>query len=222
MAIERRPVRPATRVPMPALAPRPAAPGAPARSPTARVASVPPQKGPAKTATAKVASVSAPGKSPTARVAAVSGPPRKATGRLGRADRGSSRGSAAAPKNNTPLIIGASVGGLILIVIIAVAMSGGDKKHAEPAGVKKTTPEKPDVSKLERDGLSKCNEGVRLIKNAMASNDKDGLERGVALISEGNGLLDKANTLGNTGGYDTKEINQTLYLARKKLQELRN
>jgi hypothetical protein len=222
MAIERRPVRPATRVPMPPPAPRPAAPGAAANSPAGRVPSPPPQRGAVKTATGRVAAAAPPGKAATARVAGVSGPTKKATGRMGRSERGSSRGSAAAPKNNTPIIIGASVGGLALIVIIAVAMSGGDKKHAEPASAKKSAPEKPDVSKLERDGLSKCNEGVKLIKNALGSNDKDGLERGVALISEGNGLLDKANTLGNTGGYDTKEINQTLYLARKKLQELRN
>jgi hypothetical protein len=185
MAIERRPVRPTTRVPGPA--PRPA---------TSRVPSVAPQK--------------------------ISAPSKKATGRVGRADRPPTRGVAVAPKNNTPLIIGGVVGGVALLAILAVAMSGGEKKHSEPAAVKRSVNEKPDVSQLEREGLLKCNQGVKLIKDAMGSNDKAGLERGVALISEGNGLLDKANTLGNTGGYDTKEVNQTLILARKKLQELRN
>ena len=56
--------------------------------------------------------------------------------------------------------------------------------------------------------------------DAYRSNDKDGLQKGVNLISEGNGLLDKANQLSGNG-YDTKKYNDALYLARKKLMELR-
>jgi len=205
MATERRPLRPATRVSAPA--------AAPVRTATSRVpAAPPPPARPAvKTATARVASVS-----PAAA--------KKTTGRVGRPGGGTARGGAApAPKNNTMLFVGIGAGALVLVVGLAVAFSGGDdhKKHAEPAA-KKAPAGKPDVSQLERDGMAKCNEGVKLIKGGLGSNDKAALERGVALISEGNGLLDKANTIGNTGGYDTKDINQTLYLARKKLQELRN
>jgi hypothetical protein len=186
------------------------------------VAAVPPPKAQVKTATAKVAAVAAPARPQTGRVAPAQAASKKTTGRLGRVERTSTRAVAAPPKNNTPVIIGVTVGAVVLIGIIAFMVSGGDKKHADTAPVKKAAPDKPDVSKLEREGMAKCNEGVRLIKTALGANDKDGLEKGVALISEGNGLLDKANTLGNTGGYDTKDINQTLYLARKKLQELRN
>jgi hypothetical protein len=223
MATERRPLRPAARVPAPAPArPAPAAPAA--RSATARVPAAPPPaaRPAAKAATARVASVHPPAKTATARVTSVPTPPKKTT-RIGRPSP-TSRGSAAAPaKNNTPVIIGVAVGAVVLLGILAFALSGGNesKKTSEPAAKKAPSASK-DVSQLEREGMSKCSEGVRLIKAALGSNDKDGLERGVALISEGNGLLDKAQSLGNTGGYDTKDVNQTLYLARKKLQELRN
>jgi len=119
------------------------------------------------------------------------------------------------------MIIGGAVGGVVLIIILAVALSGSDsKKHADAPASKKEASKKPDVSQYEKEGITKCEAGLKAITDAYRSNDKDGLQKGVNLISEGNGLLDKANQLSGNG-YDTKKYNDALYLARKKLMELR-
>ena len=68
--------------------------------------------------------------------------------------------------------------------------------------------------------MQKCEEGVVQIQRSYNSADKAGLQRGVALITEGNQMLDKANQMsGHT--YDTKKFNETLKMARGKLLELK-
>lgn len=124
----------------------------------------------------------------------------------------------AAKKSSLPLILGVAGGALVLIIVIAVAASGGSApakaapKKAAPAGV--------DVSSLENDGMKKCEEGLVLIQRSYDKSDKAGLQRGVALITEGNSLLDKANQLsGHT--YDTKRFNEAFKMARNKILELK-
>ena len=129
------------------------------------------------------------------------------------------RPSTSSPKSSLPLILGIAGGVLALVVVIAIAVGGSGKKKAEPT-TKKAAPAAVDVSKLEADGMRKCEEGVVAIQRAFDIADKAGLQRGVALITEGNQMLDKANQLsGHT--YDTKKYNETLKMARGKLLEMK-
>lgn len=178
----------------------------------------------------------APGKAPTSRQPAVKPSTQQihkmATTRMPQeAPRGAStrsvpragRGGAAAgeKKNNLPIILGVAGGALVLILLVVMMSGGGDKHGAKPKESKKPAAVKaPDVTSLERDGMKKCQDGAKLIRQAYGSSDKDGLARGVALIQEGNALLDQANTLsGHT--YDTKEFIETLKMGRSKLLELK-
>ena len=77
-----------------------------------------------------------------------------------------------------------------------------------------------DVSGYERDGLRKCDEGRDLILRSYDTNNKTGLQRGIALIQEGNSLLEKANSISNSK-YDTRKYNQALKMARMKVLELK-
>jgi hypothetical protein len=126
--------------------------------------------------------------------------------------------SVAGKKSQLPLILGVAGGGLLLIIILAVALSG-TKKPVEASNPKPPV-QKVDVSTLERDGMRKCEEGVVQVQRSYNSADKAGLQRGVALITEGNQMLDQANQMsGHT--YDTKKFNETLKMARGKLLELK-
>ncbi len=209
MAIERRPAgRPAPQKPS---TQRVTPVSAPQKSPTQRVTPVSPQK---QTATSRVSPVEAPRKSPTSRV------PQRGTGRAGRAEGGAtSRAIPVQKKNNTPLLIGAGIGGAVLLVIvIAVAASGGSKKA--PAASNPRGPAPVDVGQLETQGMAKCEQGCEAIQRSYDAGDKAGLQRGINLITEGNAMLDRANQMsGNT--YDTKKYNQTLKMARGKLLELK-
>jgi len=208
MSTERRPAqRPTTRVPGNV--------SAPSKAPTGRVPAAAPAPRPAT------------GKMPTAPA------PRPATGRISQQKPTTSRGvraggehvgtarSAPSPRKGNPALLWGGVGGgaLLLIIIIAIAASGGSKKPAE-ASNKKASPKAVNVADLEDGGHRKCDEGVFLIQKAYPVADKAGLQRGVALITEGNAMLDKANQMsGNM--YDTKKYNETLKMARGKLLELK-
>ncbi|HLY75277.1 MAG TPA: hypothetical protein VKU80_14245 [Planctomycetota bacterium] len=172
--------------------------------------------------------------------AATGGVPKQvpSTGRGGRpttrslpsAARPSAR--AAAPKSNTTLFIGIGVGLAVLLVVGFVAMNGKSGDHAAPP-VKDTPKSKPvDVAGLERDGMSKCNEGLALIqKNQFQLGNHDlsagqkqaliaDLEKGKKLIADGMGLLTQANEK-SKNTYDTKQYQEALITVRKKLMELR-
>lgn len=212
MSTERRPVhRPTTRVPGNV--------SAPSKAPTSRVPAVPPRPQTGKVPTA-------PPRPATGRVPAASSsaPAKKTTGRLPReaaGDRPATSRALPAPKQGNPALLWGGVGGgaLLLIIVIAVAASGGSKRPGE-ASNKKASPKPVNVAQLEDDGKRLCDEGVFLIQKAYPVNDKAGLQRGVALITEGNGKLDQANQMsGNM--YDTKKYNETLKMARGKLLELK-
>ena len=165
-----------------------------------------------------------PGQRPTTRVPAnTSAPAKPPSTRGGRApgERQATTRSLPMQKKGNPALLWGGVGGgaFLLIILIAFAASGGPKKHPEPSN--KKAPARPvDVSQLENDGKTKCEEGVAAIQRAYPISDKAGLQRGVALITEGNGMLDRANQMsGNM--YDTKKYNETLKMARGKLLELK-
>jgi len=165
-----------------------------------------------------------------------------ATGRGGRSSTtrsvptagGSARptGRAPAPKSNTTLFIGIGVGAVLVLVIAFVMMGGKSENHAPPAVEKASKPKPVDVSGLERDGMSKCNEGLALIQknqsllgsHDLAPGQKQSLiadlEKGKKLIADGMGLLTKANEK-STNTYDTKQYQEALITVRKKLMELR-
>lgn len=168
------------------------------------------------------------GKSPTARQPTVRPPTQRihsapTTRMPTESSRGTSRGRygtgrAGAAKSSLPLVLGASAGAFVLILIIAVAASGGTKK-APPASNPKG-PKVMDVAGMEEEGKRKCEEGVYAVQRAYDRADKAGLQRGVQLITEGNQLLDKAYQASGHM-YDTKKYNETLKMARGKLLELK-
>lgn len=140
---------------------------------------------------------------------------------------------AAGAKNSTTLFIGIGVGAVVLLVIAFVVM-GGKSDHHEPVAAPKASKPKPtDVSGLERDGYSKCDEGLKLIQknqsqlgsHELSASQKQilvaDLEKGKKLIADGMGLLTQANEKsGKT--YDTKQYQEALITVRKKLMELRD
>jgi hypothetical protein len=138
----------------------------------------------------------------------------------------------AAAKSNTTLFIGIGVGAVLLIVGAFVVMGGKSEKTAPTTVDKPSKPKPVDVSSLERDGMSKCNEGLALIQknqSQLGSHDLSAgqkqslvgdLEKGKKLISDGLGLLTKANEL-SKNTYDIKQYQEALITVRKKLMELR-
>ena len=147
-----------------------------------------------------------------------------------------SRRPARAPRGgksgNTGLIVGGIVGGLLLIIILAVALSGSDgsgntRRSPSGSGV--------DISGLERAGIAKCEEGLRVIqqcrpllnKASLSGSEKSTLKsdltRGNNLIEEGITKLDKAYELtkGEAKFQDTKKYLEARIYARKKLLEMK-
>jgi hypothetical protein len=155
---------------------------------------IPPNKKPgaARSATGKLPAKAPP---PTRR-----GAPAPASGRA--------RAPAAPPKNNLPLFIGIGVGAVLLIVVLIVALSGGEDPKAERTARKESKPETaakappPDVSGLEATGKQKCDEGQRLIQprlNPDPSAPKDrvfnDLENGLKVMNEGLEAYKKATDI---------------------------
>lgn len=141
---------------------------------------------------------------------------------------------AAAPKSNTTMMIAIGAGVVVVLGIAAYAMSGDSSKKVEtPVTKPPSKPKAVDVSSLERDGMSKCNEGLALIQkhqallasNSMSDGQKSmlkaDLEKSRKLLGDGMGLLTQANEK-SSNQYDTKQYQEALITVRKKLMELRD
>jgi hypothetical protein len=138
-----------------------------------------------------------------------------------------------AAKSNSTLFIGIGVGVAVLLVIGFVMMGGKSDSHAPAAVEKPSKPKAVDVSGLERDGLSKCNDGLALIQknqsllgdHSLSAGQKQSLvadlEKGKKLIADGMALLTQANAK-SQNTYDLKQYQEALITARKKLMELRD
>lgn len=116
---------------------------------------------------------------------------------------------APAPKSSMPLILGICGAAVAILIILVVALSGGEDPKAgksaksredKPEAVRKAPP--PDVSGLEATGKSKCDEGQRLIQprlNPDPSAPKDrvfnDLEAGIKLLNDGLDAYKKATAL---------------------------
>ena len=135
----------------------------------------------------------------------------------------------ASKKSPLPLILGIAGGGLLLIIVLTVALSG-TKKPLE-ASHKSLAPKAMDVSSIEREAESKCEQGmviVRKCEGLMSGRElsggekvrlKDDLSKGLALLVEGMSGFDKAYSMvGKT--YDVVKYSQTMKAARMKLGEL--
>ena len=120
---------------------------------------------------------------------------------------------------------------VVVLGIAAFAMSGDSKKPAPPPPKAASKPKVVDVAGLEKEGFSKCDQGLSIIKRCdsqMASTSlsdgeksrlKADLEKGTALIKEGMAMLDEANRKsGNT--YPVTQYNEAKKAARMKLGEL--
>ncbi len=111
-------------------------------------------------------------------------------------------------KNNLPLILGIAGGGLAVVVVLVVALTGGEskaEKTAKPKEARAETPKKappPDVSGLEATGKAKCEEGQRLIQPRLSPDPSapkervfNDLEAGLKLINEGLEAYKKAASI---------------------------
>ena len=204
----------------------------PSRRPTERATtrSVPTQKTPtskvppARPPTGKVPTQG--GRPTTSRMAPATTPQRATTRR-----EAPPRSSASPRKSNTPVLIGAGVGGLLLlIIVIAIALGGGAKKASEASNKKKAAAPL-DVAGMEREAEAKQVEGLGLIQRSedkmtgrtLSAGEKmqlkSDLERGMHLITEGNNLYDQANARSGNK-YDTVKYNKALKAARMKVGEL--
>lgn len=117
-------------------------------------------------------------------------------------------------------LVGGILGVLFLaLLIVAVGVSGSSgRKYRPPAGPKEGTPQEPSI--LEREALTKCEEGRTLILRSYDIGDRAGLQKGMNLIIEGNTALERVNQM--TGKkFDTRPYNEALKMARGKLGELR-
>jgi hypothetical protein len=197
----------------------------PPRRPTSRVGPAVPKAGPP----------TRPGSGPVPKQA-----PAPATGRARAA--GSSTRSVAkqggsrpvpkqAAKSNTPMIIGIVAGVVVILGIAAFALSGDSKKAETPAVKPASKPKVVDVAGLEREGMTKCDQGLAIIKKCEAqmssSSLSDGeksrlkadLEQATGLLRDGMGMLDEANRKsGNT--YSISPYIEAKKVARMKLGEL--
>jgi hypothetical protein len=136
-----------------------------------------------------------------------------------------------AAKSNTPMIIAGVAGVVVLLGIAAFAMSGDSKKPETPAAKPASKPKVVDVAGLEREGMSKCDQGLSIIKkceSAMSSSSlgegeksrlKADLEQATNLLKDGMAMLDEANRKsGNT--YSISPYIEAKKVARMKLGEL--
>ncbi|HVR84949.1 MAG TPA: hypothetical protein VMU54_11605, partial [Planctomycetota bacterium] len=138
----------------------------------------------------------------------------------------------AAPKSNTTLLVGGGVGVAVLLAIGFVMMGGKSERDASPPVKESSKPKPVDVAGLEREGMSKCNEGLALVQknqsqlgnHELSAGQKQSLiadlEKGKKLIADGMGLLTQANEK-SKNTYDTKQYQEALITVRKKLMELR-
>ena len=153
-------------------------------------------------------------------------------GREGRGSTGRGSYGVQLKKSNTGVIIGCVAGGVVLLIIIlAVALSGGDTSGKPDSTNSKSG---VDISKLKRDGEAKCEEGLRIIqgsdrlmrKSNLSSSERSklisDLERGDKLIEAGFGKFEKASALTNhKAKFETRKYIQARKLAHRKLLELR-
>jgi hypothetical protein len=134
-------------------------------------------------------------------------------------------------KSNTTMMIAIGAGVVVVLGIAAFAMSGGSEKHETPVKREASKPKPVDVAGLERDGMSKCDQGLAIIKkcesqmtSASLSDPekarlKTDLEQATALLKDGMGMLDEANRKsGNT--YSLSSYIEAKKVARMKLGEL--
>jgi len=124
-----------------------------------------------------------------------------------------------AKKGNTGLIIGAAAGGVvILILIVAIAMSGKDKPTNDaPAASTKKEGVPVDVRGMTEKGMRDCEEGFAIIQSCKGEMEKGSLgatekaalkaklEKGVKLIDGGMHLLEQAREKGGDGGDPKRE-----------------
>jgi len=121
---------------------------------------------------------------------------------------GRAQASAAPRRNNTPILIGGTVGAVALVGILIFALSGGDEAKGEKAPRKEPKAETaskgatPDVSGLEATGKARCEEGQRLIQprltpDPQAPKDRvyNDLENGLKALNEGLEAYKKAADL---------------------------
>src|SRR6185436_15321554 len=124
-------------------------------------------------------------------------------------------------------------GVVVVLGIAAFAMSGGHEKPETPVKKETSKPKVVDVAGLEREGMSKCDQGLSIIKkcegemNSTSLSDtqrarlKADLEKATSMIKDGMGMLDEANRKsGNT--YQVTQYNEAKKVARMKLGELGN
>jgi len=138
-----------------------------------------------------------------------------------------------AQKSNTMLFAGIGVGVLVLLVGAFLMMGSKSENHAPPPKKEASKSKPVDVSGLERDGVSKCEEGLKLIQKNQATMGSQSLspaqkqalmadlEKGKKLIADGMALLAQANEK-SKNTYDTKQYQEALITVRKKLMELRD
>jgi hypothetical protein len=139
-----------------------------------------------------------------------------------------------AKKGNMGLIIGAALGGVVvLILIVAIAMSG--KKPTNDAPAASTPKEKTpvNVTELVESGMRKCEEGYSLIQGCKGDMGRDNLgaaekaslkeklQKGVKLIEVGSNYLDQASQkTGKTEGDFKNEWGQARKLANNYIANL--
>jgi len=207
----------------------------PPRRPTTRTGQPAPKAAPPAGAGAK-AGPARPGTGPVPKQA-----PAPATGRArqsGSSTRSVAKQSSSRPvpkqaaaKSNTPMMIGIGAAVVVILGIAAFALSGDSKKPETPAAKPASKPKVVDVAGLERDGMTKCDQGLAIIKKCegqMSSSSlgegekarlKADLEQATGLLRDGMAMLDEANRKsGNT--YSISPYIEAKKVARMKLGEL--
>ena len=120
-----------------------------------------------------------------------------ATARAGTARVPTGRAPAApAPKSKTPIILACAGGGVLLLIILFVAMSGDDSKAKTGTASKTKAPKEeapkriaPDVSGLEATGAAKCKAGLDKVLPRLNPDSSVPKERVRADLEEGLKLL---------------------------------
>jgi hypothetical protein len=123
------------------------------------------------------------------------------------------------------------VGGVLLLIIVVALAAGGGTSRRPDASKSPKAAAPVDVSGMERLAEQKCSEGLAMIQQTEdkmtgktlspgeKAKLKSDLERGIALIQEGNQLYESANAKsGHT--YDTVKYNKAMKAARMKVGEL--